>query len=314
MLRRMARRAARGLLLVLAASFAGFVLLAHVPGEPARSVLAARGIAEPTAAEVAAVRGELGLDRPAPARYVAWAGAAVRGDLGVSWRTGTPVVEALLPRLTRTAALALAAACVAVLLALATAPRAAAAAGGAGDLLFRATTTLLASAPAFVLGLLLARALGAGLGVLPVAGDATAAHYVLPALTLGLLHAAAPARVLRGGLVAELRKPYAVAARARGLAEVDVVDRHALRNAAAPFAALAGLSVRGLLGGAVVVEAVFGFRGLGTLLADAVGARDVPTVAACLAVLALATVLVEVATDAVVAALDPRPSASGDRR
>lgn len=314
MFRRLARRAVRGLLLVVVASFVGFALLARVPGDPARSVLAARGVAEPAPADVAAVRTELDLDRSVPARWAAWAFGAVRGDLGRSWRTGAPVVEALGPRLARTAALALAAACVAVLLALATAPRAAAAAGGAGDRVFRAATTLLASTPAFVLGLLLARWLGAGLGAFPTAGDATPAHYVLPALTLGLLHAAAPARVLRGGLVAELRKPYAVAARARGLAEPDVVERHALRNAAAPFAAIAGLSVRGLLGGAVLVEAVFGFRGLGTLLADAVGARDVPTVAACLLVLAVATVLVQGATDAVVAALDPRARDAEVRR
>lgn len=302
------RRALSGLALVVVVTIVAFVLLSRVPGDPARTVLVARGVPLPTPAEVAAVRRELGLGEALPTRYLRWASAALSGDLGTSYRTGGAVADALAPRLARTAVLALVAGALAILLALATAPAAAARPGGVLDRVFGGVTALLSATPAFVLGLALASAFALGLGVLPAAGDATAAHYVLPALTLGLLHAAAPAGVLRGALRSELGRPYAMAARARGLSEADVVGRHALRNAAGPYVALVALSLRSLLGGAVVVETVFGLRGLGTLLVDAVGARDVPIVLACLLVLSVVATLFTGLAEVVAAALDPRPA------
>ncbi|MCC7136877.1 MAG: ABC transporter permease [Planctomycetes bacterium] len=290
-------------------SAAAFALLDRLPGEPARAVLAARGVLEPTLAETAQVRSELGLDAPWPARWARWAGAALTGDLGVSWRTGAPVATALGPRLARTAVLALLAGTLATLLALATAPGAAARRGRGGDRVFLGATALLASTPPFVLATSLLLVGAVGLGWFPVAGDTTPAHYVLPVLTLALVHAAGPARVLRRGLVAEARAPYAVAARARGLSEREVVERHALRGAAGPFVALVGLSLRSLLGGAVLVESVFAVRGTGGYLVEALTARDAPAVLGCVAVLSLASVLVHAAGEAVAARLDPRPPA-----
>jgi ABC-type dipeptide/oligopeptide/nickel transport system permease component len=311
-LARLAPRIALSAGLLVVAAVVAFGLLQLVPGDAATLILAARGPGEaPTPEEVGRLRAELGLDAPAPVRFLRWAGSALVGDLGDSYRTGRPVAAELGPRIGRTAILGLAAALVSVTLSLAAGLRAALRVGAPFDRAFLAVTSLLAATPVFVLGMALAGALALALGVLPAAGDDTPAHYVLPALTLGLAHAAAPARVLRRGLLEEVPKPYAVAALARGASARDVVEHHALRNAAVPFATLSGLSLRSLLGGSVLVESVFDVRGVGTFLVDSVAFRDVPAVLACVLLFVAVTAAVNLATDVACAAIDPRIRLAG---
>ncbi len=292
---------------LLACSVLVFALLLAVRGDPAETVLRQRlGGEAPSPEAVARLRADLGLDAPAPLRYLRWLAGAATGDFGLSFHTGEPVVAEVGPRLLRTLLLASISGALVVLLSLAAALAAARSPDGVVDHVLGGVMALLAALPVFVLGIGLVLLFAVGMRLLPAAGDLTPAHYVLPALTLGLVGAGAPARVLRGALLAEAARPHAVAARARGASAERVLTRHALPNALVPWAGAAGLSLRGLLGGAVLVETVFDFRGLGSFLVESVHGRDIPAVQAVVLLLVLLTAVVNLATDAAVAALDPR--------
>jgi len=237
---------------------------------------------------------------------VRWLGGAVQGDFGYSFRTGRGVSEEFGGRLGRTLLLGSSAGALAVLLSLFLGVSAAARAGGLWDRILLAFSSLFAATPVFVLGLLLVLALSLGLGAFPAAGSSSAAHYVLPALTLALAGAALPARVLRSGVLAELSKPYVTAARARGLPEERILYVHALRNALLPWLTLSGLMLRGLLSGTVLVEAVFDFPGIGSWVVEAVSVRDIPVLQASLLVFVIATVLTNLLTDVGYTVFDPR--------
>jgi len=293
--------------LLLFASVLVFALMEVLPGDPAEIVLTHRqGGEPPSAAAVESLRKSWGLDRPTLTRFLDWMGGAVRGDFGISYATSDPVSSDLFESIGRTLVLALAAGLLVILLSLPWGLSAAARAGGWWDRLSLLLAAVLAATPVFVLGLVLVLVFALVLGVLPAAGNDTLAHYVLPALTLGLVGTAMPARVLRRSLVDELEKSYITAARARGAGRDRVLNAHALRNALLPWTTLVGLAFRGFLGGSVLVEAVFAFRGLGTYLVESVAQRDLPAVQASILVFVAVTVTVNFVTDVACAALDPR--------
>ena len=198
-----------------------FALIHLVPGDPAQSMLGDGASAE----EVTALRHSLGLDRPLLTQYVSFLGGAVRGDLGTSFRYGTPVAREIRARLYRTVQLALAAMAVALIVAI---PLGILAAVFRGTYVDHAAMTLALvgiSMPNFWLGPLLAILFAVRLGWLPVAGTGTAAHLVLPAVTLGAALAAILARMTRASVLEELRELYVLAARARGLSRTRAVVR-----------------------------------------------------------------------------------------
>jgi len=302
MIRYLRRRLLSALPVLFGVATLVFALIHLIPGDPA-AALAGEGA---TPAEIAALRHALGLDRPLLVQYGSFLAGLARGDLGTSLRYNTPVAREIAARLPFTAALAAAAMAVALAVAL---PLGVVAAVYRGRLVDRLAMTLAVvgvSLPTFWLGPLLAIVFAVELGWLPVAGSGDWRHLVLPAVTLGTALAALLARMTRASLAEELGEPYVLAARARGLSRRRAILRHAFRNCLIPVVTVAGLQVGALLTGAIITETIFAWPGVGRLLIQAIAFRDYPLVQGCVLLIAATYVLVNLATDLVYAALDPR--------
>src|SRR5262245_46769444 len=302
----MARYLVRRLLLtipvLLGVATLVFALIHLVPGDPAQSMLG-DGASE---AEVAQLRQRLGLDRPLLEQYKTFLTGAVRGDLGTSFRYGTPVAREIRDRLLRTMELAVAAMTVAILIAI---PLGMAAAVFRGTFIDHAAMTLGLvgiSMPNFWLGPLLAILFAVYLGWLPVAGTGSIWHIVLPAATLGAALAAILARMTRASLLEELRELYVVAARARGLSRFRSVVRHAFRNSLIPVVTIIGLQFGAVLTGTIITETIFAWPGVGRLLIQSISFRDYPLVQGCILFISITYVLMNLITDLTYGFLDPR--------
>ena len=279
-----------------------FSLIHLVPGDPVQAMLGESA----SPADVAVLRARLGLDRPLVAQYLAFLGGVATGNLGTSLRTNQPVAVAIGERIPATFELALTAIVVAMLIAL---PLGIVAAVRAGTALDHAAITAAMfgiSNPTFWLGPLLAIVFAVWLGWLPVSGYGTAAHVVLPALTLGAPLSAVLARITRASLIEELREPYVLAARARGVSAARAVMNHAFRNSLIPIVTVLGLQLGSVLTGAVITETIFAWPGVGRLLVQAIAARDYPTVQGCILFIAVTYVAVNLLIDLLYGVLDPR--------
>ncbi|HVQ17384.1 MAG TPA: ABC transporter permease, partial [Vicinamibacterales bacterium] len=255
---------------------------------------------------IAQLRQQLGLDRSLAVQYVAFLGGLARADLGTSLRTGTPVASQILERLPATFELAFAAIVVALAVAI---PLGIAAAVWRGTVVDHTAMTLSlagVSMPNFWLGPLLAIVFGVELGWLPVSGRGGLEHLVLPAVSLGAALAAVLARMTRASLADQLREPYTLAARARGVSRTRAVLRHAFRNSLIPIVTLAGLQVGAVLTGAVITETIFAWPGVGRLLVQSIGFRDYPMVQGCILLIAVTYVGVNLVVDLLYVVLDPR--------
>jgi peptide/nickel transport system permease protein len=281
-----------------------FVLNAVALGDPARAAMGQR--ADPEALE--RLRREYALDRPLPVQYAHWIVRLMRGDLGQSFREQRPVVEVLAERAPATIRLALAATVISIVLGMAIGGLAAVRPGGALDHVLMAVAVLGISTPVFWLGMMLSLAFAVTLDWLPVSGygDGDWAHLVLPALTLGALHTGTVARMTRSSLLEVVRQDYIGAARAKGLSEMTVLGKHALRNALIPVVTVIGIGLADLLVGAPLTETVFAWPGLGRLLVAAVGQRDLPVVMGAVLLFALIYVLGNLIVDLAYLAIDPR--------
>jgi len=279
-----------------------FSLIHLVPGDPVQAMLGESASSQ----DVAELRGRLGLDRPLSVQYAAFLKGLARGTLGTSLRTNEPVTRAIAERLPATFELAAAAVCVAVVVAI---PLGILAAVGAGTGIDYAATTLALvgiSMPNFWLGPLLAILFSVTLGWLPVSGSGTPAHLVLPAITLGAPLAAVLARMTRASVIEELREPYVLAARARGVSRGRAILRHAFRNSLIPIVTVLGLQMGAILTGAVITETIFAWPGVGRLLIQSINFRDFPLVQGCILLIAVTYVAVNLLTDLAYGLLDPR--------
>lgn len=302
MTRFLARRLLLTVPVLLGVATLVFSLVHLVPGDPVQVMLG--DSASP--ADVAEMRGRLGLDRPLPVQYAAFLAGVATGDLGTSLRTDQPVVTAILERMPATAELAAAAMVVAVLIAM---PLGVLAAVRAGTSVDHAATTLALlgiSVPNFWLGPFLAIVFSVSLGWLPVSGRGTIAHLVLPAITLGAPLAAVLTRMTRASVIEELRELYVLAARARGVSRLRSVWAHAFRNSLIPIVTVLGLQFGAVLTGAVITETIFAWPGVGRLLVQSIGFRDYPLVQGCILLIAVTYVSVNLAVDVVYGFLDPR--------
>ncbi len=279
-----------------------FGLIHLVPGDPVEIMLgeAAR------AADREALRHALGLDRPLWSQLLTYLGGLMQGDLGESLYYRQPITEILLQRLPATVELALASLLVALVLALPLGTLAAMRKGSLWDHLAMGFSLAGVSIPNFWMGPLLILVFSLWLGWFPVSGREGTASLVLPALTLGTALAAILARMLRSALLEVLEEDYIRTARAKGLADIQVVARHAFRNAALPVITVLGLQLGTLLGGAVITETIFSWPGVGLLTLEAIQQRDYPLVQACVLLISFAYVAVNTATDLVYAWVDPR--------
>ncbi|MFC5993231.1 ABC transporter permease [Pseudonocardia hispaniensis] len=300
------RRIGQALGTLLGAGLLVFGMLAVTPGDPARRVLEARGVTEPSPAAVAAVRDELRLDDPLVIRFGRWASGAATGDLGVSWRTGRPVTDEFVTRLPATLRLTGAAMALAVVLALALGTLAAAAPGRWPDVAVRAVSLAMLVVPSFVLGVIVLDVLVVRAGLGRVIADGTWATVFLPALTLALASAASWSRVLRTSLLEAGSAPYLRVSAARGASRRRLLGVHQLPNAAPPFLTLIGLGAAALIGGAPIVESVFTWPGIGRYTVEAINGRDMPVVVGFTLVAVVGYVLTSLVLDLVCAGLDPR--------
>lgn len=302
--------ARRGLQAVLVALLVGalcFALMRALPGDMAYRIAAGRYGYDLVGTQAAdAVRAELGLDRPAAVQFASWLAGLAQGDLGVSLVSGDPVWDEVAHQLGHTVLLALAALLVALALGPCLGLLAGLRPGGVADRAGLAFAAAFRALPTFAVGTGLMLLFAARLRWLPAAGSDTAAHLVLPALTLGLSLSAATARVARDATVAVISAPHFAFARAKGLSRAQAVLRHALRNAAVPVLAYLGVQLVLLVEGVVVVEVLFGWPGIGHALVHAVLARDVPMVQGAALVMGLLFVALNAAADLAVLAADPR--------
>lgn len=303
MLTYIARRLAGSLAVLLVVSLIVFLALGAAPGDAA----AAMAGDSASAGQLAALRAELGLDRSPLARYAAFlTGLLTRGDLGRSLVSGRPVAGLVLERLPYTVALALAAVALAALLGGVTGTLAALRANTPLDTVLMAGAALGVAVPTFWSGLLLIMLFSLHLRWLPVTGAGTPAHLILPAVTLALPTAASVARLVRSGLLDVLAADYIRTAHAKGLAPRRVVTRHALRNGLIPVAAVLSLQLGHLLGGAFIVESIFGWPGLGRLVVQAIFDRDDPVVLGAALAAAAVYLVVNLGMDLAHGWLDPR--------
>lgn len=277
-------------------------LLLHLGGDPLA------GLVPPGASPdvIAQLRHAYGLDRPLPQQYLTFVGRAMLGDFGESWRQGRPALTAVLERLPATLLLTGAATALSALVGCSLGVLAAAHEGSVWDWSARLLALLGQVIPAFWLGTMLILVFAVRLHWLPASGMTGMTGVLLPALALAAYPAATLTRLVRVSMLENLRTDYVRTARAKGLAERVVMREHALRNAALPVLAYTGLQAGFLLGGAVIVEGVFAYPGIGSLALDAVFTRDIPLVEAFVWTVALLILVVNTTTALIAALIDPR--------
>lgn len=287
-----------------------FLLVRLVPGDPAQ-VMLGEG-ADPAA--IAAMRHEMGLDRPLPVQFATWLSHVAVGNFGTSIRTGEPVSALIASHFKVTATVVLVAMALATLIAICGGLIAAWRQNGALDLAILGAASLVMAVPSFWLGLILLLVLALKLGWFPVVGYVSFSesglqamwYLVLPIATLTITECGVLTRMMRASSLEVLRLDYITHARAKGLPERVVLARHVFPNAFAPTLTLVGLSLGHLMGGIAVIETVFTLPGLGRLLVDSILSRDYPVVQGCLLFTAIIYVVVNLTVDLCYPLFDPR--------
>lgn len=252
------------------------------------------------------VRERLGLNDPILVQYGRFLAGAVRGDFGRSIRQSEPALSLVIERLPATLELTLAAMAIAVLVAVPSGLIAAAWRGTIVDQAAMFVALLGQSIPSFWLGIMLLLFFSVQLELLPPFGRGSWQNLILPAVTLAMYSMARTARLVRSGLIDVLGQDYIRTARAKGLSEALVLRRHALRNALLPVVTVLGLDLAHLIGGAIIVETIFAWPGVGRLAVSSIGGRDYPVVQAAVFLVAVAYTVVNFLVDVLYAYLNPR--------
>jgi glutathione transport system permease protein len=286
---------------LVAVSIFVFAFVHLLPGDPARLIAGP----EASAADVAATRADMGLDRPLVVQYLRYASQTLHGELGRSTKTRQPVAYEIgtrfMPTLWLTVAAMVWAVALGVVMGVVSGVR-------RGQWIDRVSMVLAISGistPGFLLGLLLIQMFSVWLGWLPTGGYGTWQHFLLPSFTLGTAVAAVLARFVRSSFIEVAGEDYVRTARAKGVPEHDVVWTHTLRNALIPVITATGLQFGFLLGGAIVVETVFAWPGLGRLLIDSVSYRDYPVIQAEIMLFSTEFLLINLVVDLLYAAVNP---------
>lgn len=288
----------RLLALLAAASVVIFLLLRAIPGDPARIALGLNASDE----AVAELSHSLGTDRPLVAQYVGWIAAMLRGDFGVSLASGADLGPVIWQR----AGVSLVLAVTAMVLSLAIALPVGIWLARRNSAVLSGLTQLGMAVPSFVVGIVAVAVFSVRLGWLPANGWGTAAHAVLPVLSLTAVQTAILARYIRTAVSEELERDYVRTARSTGASMTQVVREHVLRNAALPVLTVVGIQLSALVVSAVVVEQVFAIPGLGSFLLDSVRNRDITAVQSTMMLLVAFTLLVNALVDIAYGVVDPR--------
>ncbi|MCA9996034.1 MAG: ABC transporter permease [Anaerolineales bacterium] len=287
---------------VLCVTAVVFAILQLVPGDPVRIMAGNRASEE----RLDEIREQLGLDQPIATQYGRWLGQVLQGDMGVSIALKRPVAEVIVERFPFTLRLTFTALVVSLLLGIPLGVLAATKHNQWLDHLISYVSLFWFSMPGFWLGMMLIVIFGIRLRWTPISGHEGALALVLPTLTLSLPQMGALARLTRSAMLEVLGENYILVARAKGLPLRIVYFRHALRNALVPITTLLFLSLPLIFGGAVIIETIFGWPGIGRLMYDALLKKDFPIVQGLLLIFALSTVVANILGDVVAARLDPR--------
>lgn len=256
--------------------------------------------------EIDKMRKELDLDRPVWQQYIAYVGHVVRGDFGRSIRYQRPVVEVIAERIPKTVQLGLAAFVCAVIAGLVLGILAARMRGSIVDRAARTFAVLAQSMPHFWIGIMAILIFAVTLRWLPTSGSGTWQHLIMPALTLATFPMAAIMRITRSSMLETLDAEYVKFLRVKGLAERLIVWKHALRNALIPVVALSGIQLGNLLGGAVIVETVFSWPGLGNLMVESIVSRDYPVIQSGVLMISIFLISLNFVVDLIFGLIDPR--------
>lgn len=309
MLLAVGQRLAAALAILLLVSAGSFALVYLAPGDPALVIAAQRIGRLPQPEEIAAVQAEYGLDQPPPVQYLRWVGQVLRGDLGYSIRSGEPIAATLARLVIPTLALAGATLLFTLIVGLPLGMLAALRAGGWLDQLIRLGALVGVAMPNFWLAFLLVLLFAITLGWLPSFGLRGPASFVLPVLTLGLANVARISQLTRSLILEERLQPYLQTARAKGLPGWMVWWGHALPNVAVPLITLCLLQISSIATGAVIVESIFAWPGVGRYFLEAVEARDLPVIQAMALFFAVIFIGASLLAELAYALCDPRTRA-----
>ena len=296
------RRVLQALGVILAISLITFFILNIVPGDPVQIMLG--DLATPET--VAQVRAQMGLDQPVWRQYLHWAGNMLKGDFGSSYFQRRPVMELLLVSFGYTVRLALFAYLLAVVIGLVFGILAAVFHNKWIDKALMILAVGGISAPNFWVAIILQIVFGLTLKWFPISGAKDLSYYVLPAIALGTRYAASIARITRNSMLEVSKQDYIRTAEAKGLHDWLIVMRHTFRNALIPVITVAGTDLGNILTGSMLIESVFQLSGIGKLMVDAIGQRDLPLVQGGVMYIAMICVVIYLIVDLLYAVVDPR--------
>jgi peptide/nickel transport system permease protein len=295
-------RLGQGLLTVFLTLSVVFVLIRLAPGDPA----AAFAGPNPSGEDLAAIREQMGLDQPLIAQYVVFLRDMLRGDLGMSYSFQQPALEVVLGRLPNTITLALAAIVITAIISVPLGVWMARRAESTRELGVNILTIAGQSMPDFWIGIMLLSLFAVAIPILPAAGFTSWSGIVLPAITIAILQIALMSRLVRAEMVKALTAPYFTAARSRGVSERGLVWGYGLRNSAIPVVTALGTRFASMLNGVVVVEVVFSWPGIGSLVVRALQTRDYPLIQATVLVTAILAIVVQLLVDLLYPVFDSR--------
>lgn len=302
MIRTIGKHILRFVLLLAAASVVIFTLLRAVPGDPARVALGVSATEE----AVAELSARLGLDQPLPVQYFDWVSGLLTGDFGISMASGKDITDTVLERAGVSLTLTLVAMAVSLAVAVPVGVYLARRTHSPDGVLVGALSQVGIIVPSFLVGIALVALFSVRLGWLPANGWGTPAHAVLPVASLALVQASILTRYVAASVREEMGTDYVRTGRSLGASIGNVLFTSALRNAALPVITVVGVQLASLVVGAVVIERVFTIPGLGTMLLDAVGNRDLATVQTVMMVIVAFTLVVNLIVDLTYAVVDPR--------
>lgn len=306
----LAKRLLSAIPLLLFLSFFVYLLVDLMPGDAAASLAGDNA----TPAEIAALREQLGLDRPLLVRYIEWLGSIFTGDFGTSLYSSQSVTQILAERMPITLSLALVTMVIVVLVGLPLGIIAAMRANSLLDRTLTAFSSIAMAVPPFIIGLVLVIALAISSPIFPATGYSPLGdgfvpwfqHLILPAIAIAVISIAEVARQTRAAMVDTLGKDFIRTTRAKGLRSKQIVGKHALKVAGVPIATVLGLQVSRVLAGAVTVEFVFALPGLGTLAVNSVFSRDIPVILGIVMIMAVAIVIINLIVDMAYGYFNPR--------
>ncbi len=302
MLKYIGKRLLLMLPVLLGISFILFTIMDFTPGDPARMILGEYASQE----EVDALREEMGLNENFFVRYGKYVADAVTGDFGESYRSSTPVVEEIAARFPATLKIAVLAMFIAVLIGIPVGIISAVKQYSFADILSTVAALAFTSIPAFWLGLLLIMFFSVQLKLLPAVGSDTWKHMLMPSVSLAAAQMATIIRMTRSTMLEVIRQDYIRTAKAKGAPQKRVIFHHAIKNALLPVITTVGLSMGNLLGGALIIENVFGISGLGTLMVNSVKSKDTPMLIGSVMFAAVIAGLVNLVVDVLYTYIDPR--------